>query len=75
MILTQAAIIGAVGFVPGWLLAIVLYAVTRAQAHIPMNMGVVLPTVVLVISVLMCCAAGLASLRKVHTAAPADLFV
>ena len=52
-----------------------LYAVTRAQAHIPMNMGVVLPTIVLVISVLMCCAAGLASLRKVHTAAPADLFV
>ncbi|MBA4018415.1 MAG: hypothetical protein C0483_14710 [Pirellula sp.] len=75
VILTQAAIIGAVGFVPGWLLANVLYAVTRAQAHIPMNMGILLPTVVFIISVTMCCAAGLASLRKVHTAAPADLFV
>ena len=75
VILTQASIIGAAGFVPGWLLAIALYAVTRAQAHIPMNMGIVMPTVVFIISVIMCCAAGLASLRKVHTAAPADLFV
>lgn len=75
VILTQAAIIGAVGFVPGWLIAVALYAVTRAQAHIPMNMGILLPIIVLVVSVLMCCAAGLASLRKVRTAAPADLFV
>jgi putative ABC transport system permease protein len=74
VILTQSAIIGVVGFIPGWLISWILYRVTQAQAHIPMNMGVLMPTAVFITSVLMCCAAGLASLRKVHTAAPADLF-
>lgn len=74
VILTQAAIIGAVGFVPGLLISNALYALTRAQAHIPMDMGVLLPIGVFVVSVAMCATAGMASLRKVHTAAPADLF-
>jgi putative ABC transport system permease protein len=74
VILTQAAAIGAIGFVPGWILAIGLYAVTRAQANIRMEMGLVMPIVVFFLSVLMCCVSGLASLRKVHSAAPAELF-
>ncbi|MBL9084108.1 MAG: hypothetical protein JNK76_20055, partial [Planctomycetales bacterium] len=60
--------------IPGWLISWILYRVTQAQAHIPMNMGLLMPTAVFITSVSMCCAAGLASLRKVHTAAPADLF-
>jgi putative ABC transport system permease protein len=74
VILTQASIIGAIGFVPGWLLAYGLYAVTRQQAHLWMEMGIALPIVVLGLSVLMCCLSGLASLRKVHSVAPAELF-
>ena len=74
VILKQASIIGVLGFVPGWLLADALYAVTRRQAHLWMEMGVALPIIVLVLSVLMCCLSGLASLRKVHSAAPAELF-
>jgi len=74
VILTQAAVIGAIGFVPGWILACGIYAVTRAQANIRMEMGIVMPCIVFVLSVLMCCVSGLASLRKVHSAAPAELF-
>jgi putative ABC transport system permease protein len=74
VILKQASIIGVLGFVPGWLLADALYAVTRRQAHLWMEMGVALPIIVLVLSILMCCLSGLASLRKVHSAAPAELF-
>lgn len=74
VIITQASIIGAIGFVPGYFLAVALYDVTRRQAHIFMEMGVMLPIVVLGLSVAMCCLSGLASLRKVHSAAPAELF-
>jgi putative ABC transport system permease protein len=74
VILTQAAAIGAIGFIPGWIIAFGLYQVTRAQANIRMEMGLVMPCVVFVLSVLMCCVSGLASLRKVHSAAPAELF-
>lgn len=74
VILTQATIIGAVGFVPGWLLAGALYAVTQVQAHLFMEMGLFMPIAVFFVSVAMCAAAGLISLRKVAKAAPADLF-
>jgi putative ABC transport system permease protein len=74
VILTQATIIGAVGFVPGWLLAGALYWVTRVQANLFMEMGIVMPVTVFFVSVIMCAAAGLISLRKVAIAAPADLF-
>jgi putative ABC transport system permease protein len=74
VILTQAAAIGVIGFIPGWIISIGLYALTRALANIKMEMGLVMPCVVFVLSVLMCCVSGLASLRKVHSAAPAELF-
>lgn len=74
VIMTQAAVIGAIGFIPGWLVSIGLYDLTRVQANIQMEMGIVMPCVVFVLSILMCCISGLASLRKVHSVAPAELF-
>lgn len=74
VILQQAAVIGAVGFVPGYFLADALYAVTRREANLWMEMGTFLPTATFVLSVAMCCASGLASLRKVRVADPAELF-
>jgi putative ABC transport system permease protein len=75
VVLVQAAIIGVVGFVPGWLVSSALFAVTRNQAHLPMEMGVLLPPVVLALSIVMCGLSGLVALRKVHQVDPADLFV
>jgi putative ABC transport system permease protein len=75
VILTQAAVIGVLGFLPGWFIADALYAVTRREASIWMEMGTVIPTVTFVLSVAMCCLSGLASLHKVHHADPAELFV
>lgn len=75
VVLVQAATIGLIGFVPGWLISLVLYDVTRRQAHLQMVMGNVLPPVVLVLSVLMCCISGRAALAKVHRVDPAELFV
>jgi putative ABC transport system permease protein len=74
VVLVQAATIGLIGFVPGWLISVGLYDVTRREAHLQMTMGIWLPIIVLCLSIGMCCASGLAALKKVHRADPADLF-
>lgn len=74
VILLQAATIGVVGFIPGWLISLGLYAVAGTQAFLWMQMGTVIPTVTFILCVLMCCLSGLAALNKVHTADPAELF-
>lgn len=73
-ILQQALILAVVGFVPGLLLASVLFEVTTHYAHLAMDMSFTLAASVLLLSIAMCSISGLASLRKVHEADPADLF-
>ena len=74
VVLQQALILALVGFVPGWALSLVLYRVTEDSAHIPMRMGWELSVGILVLSVVMCAVSGIAALRKVSAADPADLF-
>ena len=74
VVLTQALILSGLGFVPGWAISRTLYYVTSESVRIPMKMGAELSLGVLGMSVVMCSISGLASLRKVTTADPADLF-
>ena len=74
VVLTQALILSALGFVPGWAISRSLYFITSESARIPMKMGLELSLGVLAMSIVMCSISGLASLRKVTTADPADLF-
>jgi len=74
LVLTQALILSVAGFVPGLLLADFLYRVTQRMTHIPVEMTLSRAAGVLVLSVGMCAVSGLASLAKVHSADPADLF-
>lgn len=74
VVLLQAAAIAVIGYLPGLAVAWQLYAMTRTYAHIPMSLGVREAGVVLCIAVAMCVTAALMALRKVASAAPADLF-
>jgi putative ABC transport system permease protein len=74
IVLQQALILAVVGFIPGWAISLGLYMLTEESAHIPMRMGRVLPLFIFVLSVTMCAMSGVASLRKVNRADPADLF-
>jgi putative ABC transport system permease protein len=74
VILLQAATIGVVGFIPGWLISLGLYVVAGTQAFLWMQMGTLIPSITFILCVLMCCLSGLAALNKVHTADPAELF-
>lgn len=74
VVLQQALILALVGFLPGWVLSVVLYRVTEDSAHIPMRMGWELSVGILALSVMMCAVSAIAALRKVTAADPADLF-
>lgn len=74
VVLQQALILAVLGFIPGWAISLGLYMITEESAHIPMRMGRVLPLFIFVLTLTMCAVSGVASLRKVNRADPADLF-
>jgi len=74
LVLQQALILGVAGFVPGMILAVALYQLTRYVTHVPVEMTLERAIGVLVLSVTMCGLSGLASSAKVQSADPADLF-
>jgi putative ABC transport system permease protein len=74
LVLEQALILAVAGFLPGLVLAELLYQVTERMTHIPIEMTLERASAVLLLSITMCAASGLASLAKVQGADPADLF-
>ena len=74
VVVQQAMILAVVGFVPGLIVAYGLYAASGTIAAIPMIMTPDRIVGVLGLSVLMCTFSGLAALRKMRQADPADLF-
>ncbi|HEX7447179.1 MAG TPA: ABC transporter permease DevC [Pirellulales bacterium] len=74
VVLVQAMILAVAGFAPGWLISRLLYWLTAEGAHIPMRLSMGLSLSILLASVAMCAISGIASLRKVNSADPADLF-
>ncbi|HVC94768.1 MAG TPA: FtsX-like permease family protein [Pirellulales bacterium] len=74
VVLKQAWILALVGFVPGWILSWGLYTITSKVAHIQMVLTWPLSLGVWAMTFVMCSLSGLAALRKVTSADPADLF-
>jgi putative ABC transport system permease protein len=74
VVLKQAWILAVVGFIPGWILSWSLYTVTSNLAHIQMVLTWPLSLSVWGMTFVMCSLSGLAALRKVMSADPADLF-
>jgi len=70
----QALLVALLAFVVGALLAEALYSITRAGARIPISMTAGNLLLVLVLTVILCTASGLAAIRKAFRADPADLF-
>ena len=73
-VMKQATVLAVVGYIPGMLIALGLYEVTRYYAMIPIGMTATRGVSVLVASVVMCAVSGFAALSKLHAADPADLF-
>ncbi|MBM4092294.1 MAG: FtsX-like permease family protein [Planctomycetes bacterium] len=74
IVMQQAVIMALLGYAASLLCAELLYRLVGTLANIPMNMSWNIRVVVFVLSVAMCCMSGVATLRKLRKAHPADLF-
>jgi putative ABC transport system permease protein len=75
VVLQQALMLAVGAFIPALIVSEILYYLTEAGAHIPMQLSPIIALLVLTMSVVMCVVSGLLSFRKVKVADAADLFV
>ena len=74
VVLQQSVLLALVGYVPSVLVSLVLYRVVEKASGMPMAMSGGILVVVLLLAIGMCMLSGMAALRKLYQADPADLF-
>jgi putative ABC transport system permease protein len=74
VVLQQSVLLALVGFVPSLAISWMLYWFVGAQSGLPMVMTWQIAVTVLALAVVMCVLSGMAALRKLFQADPADLF-
>src|SRR6516225_2339185 len=74
VVLSKALLLALLGFLPGLVLALGFYKLTRDYGSVPIAMTLVRAVSVLGLTFFMCLCSGLLAVRKAHTADPADLF-
>jgi putative ABC transport system permease protein len=74
VVLQEAAILSAIGYVPGLLITLALYRVTAEATRLPLELGPARALLVLALTLTMCGGAALMALRKVRSADPAEVF-
>jgi putative ABC transport system permease protein len=74
VVLKQALLLAIVGFVPGVILSGLLYLVLGQLTGLPLLLSPPRAAVVLLLTVVMCSASGMLTVRKLRSAQPADLF-
>lgn len=73
-IVQESLILSITGFIPGALLAALLYKLTRDIANMPTQMTLENLSIIFFLTVGMCVVAGLLATRKLRKANPADIF-
>jgi putative ABC transport system permease protein len=74
VVLNESALLSVLGFVPGYAIAELLYALARQNAHVPVEMTLARAVGVFLLTVLMCVASGWLAMRKLAYADPAEVF-
>ncbi len=74
LIIQQAFILSILGYIPGFIFSVFLYAGVVQIVRLPTQMELGRAIVVLILTTLMCCAAGLIATNKLREADPADIF-
>ncbi|MEM8780264.1 MAG: ABC transporter permease DevC [Cyanobacteria bacterium P01_G01_bin.49] len=74
MILQQAIFIAILGYIPGFLLSMIIYEIAKQATFLPIAMTLQRAVFVLILTVLMCFIAGITAIRKLKAADPADIF-
>ena len=74
VVLEEATILSALGFVPGYLIAQMLYIFAHDKAGVPIHMTVSRVAIVFILTVLTCGVSGAIAMRKLRLADPAEIF-
>ena len=74
VVLQQSVLLAIVGYVPSLAVARCLYWLVDKQSGMPMAMTPQIMITVLVLAIVICVVSGMAALRKLYQADPADLF-
>jgi putative ABC transport system permease protein len=74
VVLMQAVLLALVGYIPSLIISWGLYRLLEALSGMPLAMTPWIMISVLLLAVLMCVISGMAALRKLYQADPADLF-
>lgn len=74
VVLQQSVLLAVVGYVPSLLISWILYVIVGRESGMPMQMTPMIGVTVIGLAVLMCVLSGVAALRKLYQADPADLF-
>lgn len=74
IVLEESVILAFLGYIPGLLLANLMYTYLEAETQLPVIMTVDVAIFVLILAVIMCFIAGAIAMRKLKSADPADIF-
>jgi putative ABC transport system permease protein len=74
VVFQQAMLLGMMGFIPGYLIALELYRVTANATGLLMQMTLGRGLNILLATLLMCLISGVIAIRKVQSADPAEVF-
>jgi putative ABC transport system permease protein len=74
VVVQEALILAACGFIPGSILGMVLFAVAKAATMLPMYVTVDRAVEVFVLTFAMCTVSGLLAMRRLQAADPAEIF-
>ena len=74
VVLEEALLLATLGFIPGLIISVILYDVTKNAARLPMatNLGQII--FILGLTIIMCAVSGAIAVRKLNDADPADIF-
>ena len=74
MLMQEALILAALGFLPGFIFSVGLYEITYAATLLKTSMTISRGLLVLVLTIVMCSVSGAIAMRKLQAADPADIF-
>ena len=74
VVLQEAVVLAVMGFLPGLVIATVLYRVSAEATQLPMAMSVGTAVAVFALTLVMCVFSGLLALRKLRAVDPAEVF-
>ncbi|MEA5595843.1 ABC transporter permease DevC [Rivularia sp. UHCC 0363] len=74
VVFEEALILALLGFIPGSVLPLGLYQLTKQATNLPIAMTLARATTVFILTVIMCAISGAIATRKVQSADPADMF-